>query len=216
MALMEYDNLDSGYVILDLDTTGPDCWTDIITEISLMIVNKQSTVNIIKVTLLAEGQLDDMSAVLRPPSYIPEPGSIHITEALEWLKSNIQACYIVGHNIINIQRSFLVEALRRHRRSTEGVNRILDEVDDLSQTRFIDISSLYKGHSEGLYIHSTEDWVEYSHRCRSSSRDMTNTDIDHIFHSLNLPEVTQRYSDSRRYLDHAKLIFEKLLHLSQS
>ena len=216
MALMEYDNLDSGYVILDLGTTGPDCWTDIITEMSLMIVNKQSTVNTIRVTLLPEGQLDDMSAVLRPPSYVPEPGSIHITKALEWLKSNIQTRYIVGHNIINIQRSFLVEALRRHRRSTEGVNRILDEVDDLSQTRFIDISSLYKGHNEGLHIYSTEDCVEYSHRCRSSSRDMSNTDIDHMFHSLNLPKVPQRYSDSRKYLDHAKLIFEALLHPSHS
>ena len=216
MALMEYDNLDSGYVILDLGTTGPDCWTDIITEMSLMIVNKQSTVNTIRVTLLPEGQLDDMSAVLRPPSYVPELGSIHITEALEWLKSNIQTRYIVGHNIINIQRSFLVEALRRHRRSTEGVNRILDEVDDLSQTRFIDISSLYKGHNEGLHIYCTEDLVEYSHRCRSSSRDMSNTDIDHMFHSLNLPKVPQRYSDSRKYLDHAKLIFEALLHPSHS
>ncbi|MEC9308801.1 MAG: hypothetical protein VX966_04785 [Chloroflexota bacterium] len=212
MALMEYDSLDSGYVILDLGTTGPDCWTDIITEMSLMIVSQQSTVNTIRVTLLPEDQLDNMSAVLRPPGYVPETGSIHITKALEWLKSNIQTRYIVGHNIINIQRSFLVEAIRRHRRSTEGVNRILDEVDDLSQTRFVDISSLYKGHNEGLHIYCTEDLVEYSHRCRSSSRDMSNTDIDHIFYSLNLPKVTQRYSDSRRYLDHVKLIFEKLLH----
>ena len=216
MALIEYDSLDTGYVILDLDTTGPDCWTDIITEMSLMTVSKQSIKNITRITLLPDAQLDDMSGVVQPPSYIPAPGSMQITKALEWLKSNIQTRYIVGHNIINIQRSFLVESIRRHRRSTETVNRILDEVDDLPQTRFIDISSLYKGHKEGLQISSTEGLVEYSHRCRSSSRDMSNTDIDHIFHSLNLPNVTQRYNDSRKHLPHAKLIFEKLLYGSAS
>jgi hypothetical protein len=213
---MEYDSLDIGYVILDLGTTGPDCWTDIITEISLMIVSNQSTANIARITLLPDDQFDDMSRAVQPPSYTPEPGSIHITKALEWLASNIQTRYIVGHNIINIQRSFLVEAIRRHRRSTEGINRILDEVNDLPQRRFVDISSLYKGHKEGLHISSTEGLVEYSHRCRSLSRDMSNTNIDYIFHSLDLPNVTQRYSDSRRYLTHAKLIFEKLLHPSES
>ena len=216
MALTNYDNLARGYVILDLSTTGPDCWTDIITEISLLIVSNRSTENVLRITLMPHGQLDDMSGEMQLPNYTPETGSIHITKALKWLRDNIQNRYIVGHNIINIQRSFIVEAIRRHRRTTTANNRMLDEVDDLPQTRFIDITSLYKGHAEGLIMSNTESSVEYSHRCRSSSRDMNNTDINQILHSLNLPNITQQYIDSRKYLTDTKRIFEKLLQLCDS
>ena len=42
MTTREYISPNKGYVVLGLTTTGPDCWSDLISKISLLIIGQKS------------------------------------------------------------------------------------------------------------------------------------------------------------------------------
>jgi DNA polymerase III epsilon subunit-like protein len=161
-------NLENGYAVVDLETTGTDCWNDRIIEIGVSVVRP--------------GQGPETDSVLvkvydpLPPEIVRLTGIKDrdlsargrlIDDALAWFVERVAGLPLVGHNIIRSDRAFLLEAARIHRRAVEYGNyprRVIDEVDDLPARRFIDTMALYKGLKLGQYPTEGESHPEYVQR----------------------------------------------------
>ena len=161
-------NLQDGYAVVDLETTGLDCWNDLIIEIGVSVarpgrtpetdsvlvrVDRPLPQQIVRLTGISDG---DLSA-----------RGITIDEALAWFVERAAGMPLVGHNIVRFDRAFLLEAARVHRRAVEEgryPRRVIDEVDDLPARRFIDTMALYKGLKLGQYPMEGESHVEYVQR----------------------------------------------------
>lgn len=165
-------NLQNGYAVVDLETTGLDCWNDRIVEIGIALV------------LPGESPFVDSRLVKigRPlPRHIVKLTGItdrdliargrSIDAALEWLVESAAGLPLVGYNILNFDRGFLLEATRRHRRAVEDgmiAAPVIDEVDDLPPRRFIDAMALYRGYKLGRYPQLGESHQEYAQRILSA------------------------------------------------
>ncbi len=161
-------DLSSGYAVVDLETTGLDCWDDLIVEIGVAVARPGQRVAV-------DSRL---VAIDRPlPARIGRLTGITdrdlaargqaIDAALEWFVARTAGLPLVGHNIIRFDRAFLLEAARVHRRAVaEGrcQRRVIDEVDDLPLRRFIDTMGLYRGHQLGSYPAPGERHWEYVQR----------------------------------------------------
>ena len=161
-------NLQNGYAVVDLETTGLDCWNDRIVEIGIALV------------LPGESPFVDSRLVKigRPlPRHIVKLTGItdrdliargrSIDAALEWLVESAAGLPLVGYNILNFDRGFLLEATRRHRRAVEDgmlAAAVIDEVDDLPPRRFIDAMALYRGYKLGRYPQLGESHQDYAQR----------------------------------------------------
>lgn len=161
-------NLQNGYAVVDLETTGLDCWNDRIVEIGIALV------------LPGESPFVDSRLVKigRPlPRHIVKLTGItdrdliargrSIDAALEWLVESAAGLPLVGYNILNFDRGFLLEATRRHRRAVaDGMlaAAVIDEVDDLPPRRFIDAMALYRGYKLGRYPQLGESHQDYAQR----------------------------------------------------
>ena len=161
-------NLQDGYAVVDLETTGLDCWNDLIIEIGVSVarpgrtpetdsvlvrVDRPLPQQIVRLTGISDG---DLSA-----------RGIIIDEALAWFVERTAGLPLVGHNIVRFDRAFLLEAARVHRRAVEEgryPRRVIDEVDDLPARRFVDTMALYKGLKLGQYPAEGESHVEYVQR----------------------------------------------------
>ena len=114
-------NLQDGYAVVDLETTGLDCWNDLIIEIGVSVarpgrtpetdsvlvrVDRPLPQQIVRLTGISDG---DLSA-----------RGIIIDEALAWFVERTAGLPLVGHNIVRFDRAFLLEAARVHRRAVEG------------------------------------------------------------------------------------------------
>ena len=161
-------SLKDGYAVVDLETTGLDCWNDLIIEIGVSVV------------LPGQSPATD-SALVRvdrplPPQIVRLTGisdadlsarGISVDDALAWFVESTGGLPLVGHNIIRFDRAFLLEAARVHRRSVEEgryPRRVIDEVDHLPARRFIDTMALYKGLKLGQYPRDGESHQEYAQR----------------------------------------------------
>lgn len=161
-------NLQNGYAVVDLETTGLDCWNDRIVEIGIALI------------LPGESPFVDSRLVKigRPlPRHIVKLTGItdrdliargrSIDAALEWLVESAAGLPLVGYNILNFDRGFLLEATRRHRRAVaDGMlaAAVIDEVDDLPPRRFIDAMALYRGYKLGRYPQLGESHQDYAQR----------------------------------------------------
>ena len=160
--------LEKGYAVVDLETTGLDCWTDLIIEIGVAVV------------LPGQRPVTD-SALVKidrpvPPLITNLTGindrdltarGISIDAALGWFVERIGDLPLVGHNIIRFDRAFLLEAARVLRSAAEEGQtpaRLIDEVDDLPVWRFIDTMGLYKGYKLGSYRAPGESHRDYVQR----------------------------------------------------
>ncbi len=164
-------NLQDGYAVVDLETTGLDCWTDRIIEIGIaLVLPGESTFvdsrlvklgrplprNIVQLT-----GITDRDLIARGHS---------IDDALAWLVEKAAGLPLVGYNILNFDRAFLLEAARIHRRAVaDGTApvRVIDEVDDLPARRFIDAMALFRGYKLGRYPELGESHQDYAQRILS-------------------------------------------------
>ena len=161
-------NLQNGYAVVDLETTGLDCWNDRIVEIGIALVlpgespfvdsrlikiGRPLPRHIVKLT-----GITDRDLIARGRS---------IDAVLEWLVESAAGLPLVGYNILNFDRGFLLEATRRHRRAVaDGMlaAAVIDEVDDLPPRRFIDAMALYRGYKLGRYPQPGESHQDYTQR----------------------------------------------------
>ena len=153
------------YAVIDLETTGLDCWSDLITEIGLMVVTPNAQPHAESVLVTIDRRLPDNIVRLTgiTDQLLAREGK-PIDDALLWLKNRMGDLPLVGHNVIRFDRGFLLEATRQHRRTVSPEDRALDEVDDLPAYRFIDTMALFKGYKLCLKPSPGESHYQYSQR----------------------------------------------------
>ncbi len=161
-------NLQDGYAVVDLETTGLDCWNDLIIEIGISLVlpgQEPATESVlVKIDrslprrIVSLTGITDLDLAAR---------GISIDAALAWFVERTGGRPLVGYNILRFDRAFLLEAARVHRRAVaEGrlLARVIDEVDDLPAGRFIDAMALYRGYKLGRYPEPGESHRDYAQR----------------------------------------------------
>ena len=161
-------DLQNGYAVVDLEMTGADYRSGLIIEIAvglsspgqnlvvdrvLVTVDRPLPKRIIKLTGITDRDLVS--------------GGISIDDALAWFADKTDGLPLVGHNILESDRPFLLKAVHRHRLAVdEGLYPMLaiDLDDDLAIRRFIDTAGLYKGYKLGEYPQAGESHQEYVKR----------------------------------------------------
>ena len=161
-------NLDNGYAVVDLETTGLDCWNDLIIEIGICVVRPGETPATDSVLVKIDRPLPaNITRLTGITDRDLQSRGMSIDDALAWFVERTGGMPLVGHNIIRFDRAFLLEAARVHRRTVEEGHhprRVIDEVDDLPAWRFIDTMGLYKGYKLGQYPREGENHREYVQR----------------------------------------------------
>ena len=164
-------NLQDGYAVVDLETTGLDCWTDRIIEIGVALVLPGESPfvdsRLVKVGRPLSRQIVRLTGIT-DRDLIARGQSID--DALAWLVESAAGLPLVGYNILNFDRAFLLEETRRHRRAVEEglvMVRVIDEVDDLPARRFIDAMALFRGYRLGRYPELGESHQDYAQRILS-------------------------------------------------
>ena len=161
-------DLGNGYAVVDLETTGLDCWNDLIIEIGVSVVRPGMTPETDSVLVKVERPLPQVIVRLTGINDADlSARGITIDDALAWFVERAAGLPLVGHNIVRFDRAFLLEAARVHRRAVEEgryPRRIIDEVDDLPARRFIDTMALYKGLKLGQYPAEGESHLAYVQR----------------------------------------------------
>ena len=161
-------DLRNGYAVVDLETTGLDCWDDLIIEIGVSVAKPGQNPETDSVLVRIDRSLPDVIVRLTgiTDRDLASRG-IGIDEALNWFVERTADFPLVGHNIVRFDRAFLLEAARVHRRSVEEgryPRRVIDEVDHLPARRFIDTMALFKGYKMGQYPTGGESHTEYVQR----------------------------------------------------
>ena len=161
-------DLSNGYAVVDLETTGLDCWNDLIIEIGICVVRPGEQPTTDSVLVAVDRTLPSEIVRLTGITDLDlRNRGITIDEALAWFVARTKELPLVGHNIIRFDRAFLLEAARVHRRAVEEgrfPRRVIDEVDDLPAWRFIDTAGLFKGYKMGVYPSPGENHRDYVHR----------------------------------------------------
>ena len=161
-------NFRDGYAVVDLETTGLDCWDDLIIEIGVSVVKPGRNPETDSVLVKVDRPLPQLIVRLTGlnDGDLSSRG-ISIDDALAWFVELTSGLPLVGHNVIRFDRAFLLEAARAHRRAVEEgryPRRVVDEVDDLPARRFIDTMALYKGFKLGQYPAEGESHLNYVQR----------------------------------------------------
>ena len=161
-------DLKDGYAVVDLETTGLDCWNDLIIEIGVSVARPGTRPETDSVLVKVDRTLPDVIVRLTgiTDADLASRG-LSIDDALAWFVERTDGLPLVGHNIIRFDRAFLLEAARVHRRVVEDRSyprRVIDEVDHLPARRFIDTMALYKGLKLGQYVRDGESHPEYVQR----------------------------------------------------
>jgi len=161
-------DLQNGYAVVDLETTGLDCWDDLIIEIGVSAVKPGQNPETDSVLVKIDRSLPDVIVRLTgiTDRDLASRG-ITVDDALDWFVERTSDLPLVGHNIVRFDRAFLLEAARVHRRSVEEgryPRRVIDEVDHLPARRFIDTMALFKGYKMGQYPTGGESHTEYVQR----------------------------------------------------
>lgn len=161
-------NLDNGYAVVDLETTGLDCWDDLIIEIGICVVKPGESPAtdsvLVKIDRPLPGKITRLTGITDRDL---QSRGRSIDDALAWFVERTGRLPLVGHNVIRFDRAFLLEAARVHRRSVEEgyhPRRVIDEVDDLPSWRFIDTAGLYRGYKLGDYPRPGESHRDYVQR----------------------------------------------------
>lgn len=161
-------DLSNGYAVVDLETTGLDCWTDLIIEVGVSVVMPGEDPETDSVLVAIDRPLPAKIVSLTGITDMDlRTRGIAIDEALAWFVSRTKGFPLVGHNIIRFDRAFLLEAARVHRRAVEDgmiPRRVIDEVDDLPAWKFIDTAGLFKGYKLGIFPWLGESHQDYVHR----------------------------------------------------
>ena len=160
-------NLQDGYAVVDLETTGLDCWNDLIIEIGVSVARPGRTPETDSVLVRVDRPLPQLIVRLTGISDGDlSARGISIDEALAWFVERAAGLPLVGHNIVRFDRAFAGGGPGSPSSGGEGryPRRVIDEVDDLPARRFIDTMALYKGLKLGQYPMEGESHVEYVQR----------------------------------------------------
>ena len=162
---MDFPN---GYAVVDLETTGLDCWNDLIIEIGVSVArpgqSRETDSVLVRIDRPLPAKIVQLTGITDRDLV---SRGISIDDALAWFVARAAGLPLVGHNIIRFDRAFLLEAARVHRRAIEEGHyprRVIDEVDDLPPRRFIDTMGLYKGLKLGQYPGEGENHWDYVQR----------------------------------------------------
>ena len=111
--------LTNGYAVFDLETTGLDCWNDLIIELGVAVVTPSSEPTSESVLVKIEQSLSDETVNLTGiTTRLLDNEGIAIDDALSWFVDRVGRLPLVGHNVIRFDRAFLLEAARRHRKAS--------------------------------------------------------------------------------------------------
>ena len=211
-------DLQNGYAVVDLETSGLDCWDDLIIEIGVSVAKPGRSPVTDSVLLRIDRPL--------PPTIVNLTGitdrdlnarGLTIDDALAWFVERTEDLPLVGHNIIRFDRAFLLEAARVHRRAVEGgrfPRRVIDEVDHLPARRFIDTAGLYRGYKLGNYPRAGESHSDYVHRILEMRVPGLRYSLSAACQDLGISTARVRAHRAHGDVVQTQRLFEKLLVLN--
>ena len=211
-------NLQDGYAVVDLETTGLDCWTDLIVEIGVAVaLPGQAPVTdsvLVKIDRPLPKLITNLTGITDRDL---AARGVSIDDALAWFVERIGRLPLVGHNIIRFDRAFLLEAARVHRRTVEEGHypkRVIDEVDDLPARRFIDTMGLYRGHKLGNYPTPGESHRDYVQRVLDLRAPGLRYSLSAACEEFGISTARVRAHRAAGDVVQTQKVFEKLLELN--
>ena len=166
-------DLGKGYTVVDLEMTGADHRTGFIIEIAVGVFLLDRTPITDRVLVNIDRPLP--KRIIRLTGITDKDltsGGIPIDDALAWFVERTRGLPLVGHNILQSDRPYLVEAARQHHQAVEeGLypKFCIDEELDLPVHRFLDTVALYKGYKIGEYRQTGESHQDYAQRVLSKN-----------------------------------------------
>ena len=211
-------DLQHGYAVIDLEMAGADPGTGLIIEMAVGVAMPGQKLETGRVLVKIDRRLPE--SIVRLTGITDRDlaaGGIPIDDALAWFVERTAGLPLVGHNIIESDRSYLVEAARQHRRTVDqGLypRIVIDETRDLPAERFIDTAALYKGHLLGEYPQAGESHQDYAQRVNGLRAYGLRTGLTAACEDLGIPTSRIRAHRALGDVVRNQLLFEKLLGLN--
>ena len=211
-------NLQNGYAVVDLEMTGADYRNGLIIEIAVGLQSPGQNLVVDRVLVKVDRPLP--KRIIRLTGITDRDlasGGISIDDALAWFSDRTDGLPLVGHNILEADRRFLLKAAHRHRLIVEeGLHPTLaiDQDDDLAIQRFIDTAGLYKGYKLGEYPHAGESHQEYVKRVLALGGYGIRTGLTAACEDLGISTSRIRAHRAIGDVIQNQKLFEKLLELN--
>ena len=210
-------DLTDGYAVIDLEMTGQEPQTGLIIEAAVGISRPGQKLEtdrvLVRIDQLIPRRIVRLTGITDRDLAM---GGIPIDDALEWFAERTAGLPMVGHNVIQSDRPYLVEAAQRHRQTVEegSYPRLVITEDDLGAERFIDTAGLYKGHLLGEYPQDGESHHDYASRVIALKGYGLRTGLTAACEDMRLP--VSRIREHRAFGDVVRnqILFEKLLELN--
>ena len=211
-------DLRNGYAVVDLEMTGEGHDTGLIIEMA--VGTCLSNQNLIADRVLVKIERPLPKRIINLTGITDRDlasGGITIDDALAWLVERTSGLPLVGHNILQSDRPYLLEAARQHRQSVENgryPKLFIDEENDLPIQRFIDTAGLYKGYKLGEYQQPGESHQEYVERVVAIRAYGLRTGLTAACEDLGIPTSRIRAHRAAGDVIQTQKLFEKLLELN--
>ena len=211
-------DLQNGYAVIDLEMAGEDPRTGLIIEMAVGVLRPGQ--NLVTDRVLVKIDRPIPESIVRLTGITDRDlaaGGIPIDDALAWFAERTSGLPLVGHNVLQSDRAYLVEAARRHRQAVEeGLypKLVIDEMLDLPAQRFIDTAGLYKGYLLGEYPQAGESHQDYAQRVNGLSTHGLRSGLTAACEDLGIPTSRIRAHRATGDVVRNQLLFEKLLELN--
>ena len=211
-------DLQNGYAVIDLEMAGADPQTGLIIEMAVGV--SQPGQNLVTERVLVKIDQPIPTVIVRLTGITDRDlasGGISIDDALAWFADRTAGLLLVGHNVLQSDRAYLVEAARQHRQAfEEGLypRVVIDETLDLPAQRFIDTLGLYKGYLLGEYPQAGESHQDYVERVNGLGGYGLRTGLTAACEDLGIPASRIRAHRASGDVVRNQMLFEKLLDLN--
>ena len=209
--------MNKSYAVVDLETTGSDCWTDLIIEIGLKIVSAGNEARaesvLVKIDRPLPARIIELTGIT--DQQLAQDG-IPIEQALAWFTEKIGDLPLVGHNVIRFDRGFLLEAARNHRKNVPQPARVIDESNDLPASRFLDTMALFKGYKLCLEPGPNENHYHYAQRVLESPAQGVRFNLAYACTDVGIKSSGVARHRAAGDADLTQQLFEKLLQVHPS
>ncbi len=210
--------LHNGYAVIDLEMAGADPHTGLIIEMAVGVFRPGQKLVTDRVLVKIDRPIP--KSIVRLTGITDRDlasGGIPIGNALAWFMERTSGLPLVGHNVLESDRPYLVEAARRHRQAVdEGLypRLVSDEDLDLAAERFIDTAGLYKGYLLGEYPQKGESHRDYVQRVNGLGAYGIRTGLTAACEDLGIPASRIRAHRAMGDVVRNRFLFEKLLELN--
>ena len=211
-------DLQDGYAVIDLEMAGADPHTGLIIEMAVGVSHPgQNLITdrvLVKIDQLIPKNIARLTGITDRDL---TSGGISIDDALGWFVERTSGLPLVGHNVLQSDRAYLLEAARRHRQAAnEGLypKLVIDEMLNLPVQRFIDTLGLYKGYLLGEYPQAGESHEDYALRVISRDAYGLRTGLTAACEHLGIPVSRIRAHRATGDVLRNQMLFEKLLELN--